>query len=254
MSTISKGRRLGDECRTNFCPESRRKRLRKGSTLLSLGMPITDLTPAIEGRYWKQIPLGKVMKPAGLHLALIWTFTLLCGCKTYHYQLTQPPQFAKTITEQPANITFEPLEYHLQKRNERLAIQIVNPTSDRIVLEGNRSYVVDPNGESHPLPAKVIAPHSHAQLFLPPRPNIVQSPTVAYGYGWGWGPGPWPPYGPGFYYGYYGPYYSATPIEYQIVTPYDWNWHTGPVRVRFSYEQSGKTFEHDFEFDRELDK
>ncbi|MDB6109193.1 MAG: hypothetical protein JWR69_943, partial [Pedosphaera sp.] len=72
-----------------------------------------------------------------------------------------------------------------------------------------------------------------------------------WGGGWGgWG-GPYSPYGGGFYNDFY---YSPAPWYYEIRTPYDWEWKTGPARLRLSYERNGQTFEHNFEIIREREK
>jgi hypothetical protein len=169
------------------------------------------------------------------------------GCRSYVYDLVEPPAAVQRIAGEPITVQYDPLEYHLSRQHNRLSVRIVNPTDDRIMLVGNRSYAVDPHGESHPLRGGMIAPHSHTAMLLPPEPI-----TFPY-YGWGgWGPGwgwGWAPYGP--YYDPYYPGYYAPPVYYhQIATPYDWEWKTGHARLRLTYERDGKTFDHDFEIIR----
>jgi len=188
------------------------------------------------------------MKPSLLLLAT--TAVLFCGCKTYQYRIVQPPAAPAVVADQPVTVRLDPLEYHLARVHDRLGVTVSNPTDDRLTLLGNRSYVVDPRGESHPLRGQVLAPHSFARLFLPPAPLTYAYPDYypwAWGGGWGWGP----------YYPYWGPYYSGyywwppTVSYYQIITEYDWDWHTGPARLRLTFDRNGRTFEHDFEFIRE---
>jgi hypothetical protein len=156
------------------------------------------------------------------------------------------------VADVPVMIRYEPLEYQLARYHDRLSMRIINPTEDRIMLAGNRSYVVDPRGESHPFNSRVIAPHSYTQFLLPPLPITYSYPDYwAWGPGWGWGWG-WGWHDP-FWSPYYGPgFYGPPPVAtYQIITPYNWDWKTGPARLRLTYDRNGKDFEHDFEFVRE---
>ena len=188
-----------------------------------------------------------------------WTWVLLgctlglgSGCRTYQYRLTQPATAAQVITRQTVTVRYEPLEYQFSRDHERLAVRIVNPTEDRIGLRPDRSYVVDPRGESHPLHGRVIGPHSFTFMRLPPEPVSGQV-MAPFGPGLGWGPGFYGyGYGPYAYYGgFYGGYYGPSVATYQVITPYDWNWGTGPARLRLTYDRNGKAFEHEFEFIRE---
>jgi hypothetical protein len=136
-------------------------------------------------------------------------------------------------------------------------MQIQNPTSDRVALLGERSYVTDPQGESHPIRSRLIGPHSYVRMLLPPIPFTFPYPDYTWGWGWGgwqwgWGwPGYVPMYGPYYAEGFYGP----PPIVYdQVLTVYDWRWKTGPVHLRLTYERGKETFEQDFEFDRKPSK
>ncbi len=190
-------------------------------------------------------------------LVLPWAGALaLCGCAQFEYRLAQPANFAQTIPKQGVTVPYPPVEYHLARQDDYLAVQIVNPTEELVNLVPNKSYVVDPGGGSHPLRGRVIAPHSHTVLVLPPAPLSV------YGYGYGpyygyygpyWYPyyrwGPYYPYRFGFYYGW--PYYAPYSYSYQVVTPDHWEWKVGEVRLRLGYESAGSNFEHDFVFERQ---
>jgi len=173
---------------------------------------------------------------------------LLCGCGTYQYRILQPQGVAQPVTEKPVQVSYAPLEYHFAKQHDRLAMQIANPTDDTITLVAERSSVVDPAGESHPLRGRIINPRSFVRMLLPPMSLSIPYPD----YYWGWGPywGPYNPYwGPGPYYGWYGP----PPVSYyEIYTLYDWKWKTGSARLRLTYERKGSTFEHNFEIVREV--
>jgi hypothetical protein len=190
-----------------------------------------------------------------LILTLLLTVSAVCisGCSSYQYRIVQPSNAAGVIGKEPAIVNYEPLQYRLSPQSERLALHITNPTDDRISLLADRSYAVDPRGESHPIRGKVIAPHSFTEMTVPPVP-------VTYTYYAGWGPGWGPGWGWAWGWGsaWHGPYWDpfwggmyAPPSFYQPFTSYDWEWKNGPVRLRFSYEREGKLFEHDFEFVRE---
>ncbi len=185
-----------------------------------------------------------------LPLLLAALLSLTSGCVSYRYRIEQPSTGAPPVTDKPVFIHYDPLDYQLRRDHDRLAMQISNPTADRIVLLGNRSFVVDPHGESHPLRGRVIGPHSYAWLLLPPFPF-----TYAYPDYWAWGPY----WGPGWYDpfwgGWYGPYYGPPPMAYeQVITSYDWRWKSGLARLRLTYERNNKIFEHNFEFVREENK
>jgi hypothetical protein len=189
------------------------------------------------------------MKPNLLFPLLLTAAALVSGCRTYDYQIVRPAPGGR-IADQPVTIQYEPLQYRLSRQHERLALHISNPTDDRITLRGDRSYVVDPQGESHPVRGRVIGPHSYTRMLLPPEP--ITYPYYGYGAGWGggWG-GPYSPYWDGFYNDFY---YSPSVWYYQTRTPYDWEWKTGLARLHLSYERNGQTFAHDFEFIREREK
>jgi hypothetical protein len=179
-------------------------------------------------------------------LLLAAVLVSLCGCATFQYRVLQPQGVAQAITEQPAQVSFAPLEYHFAKQHDRLAVQINNPTDDTIALVGERSSVVDPAGESHPVRGRLINPRSFVRMLLPPQTISIPYPEYYWGGGSYWGPY-YPHWGP--YYGWYGP----PPVSYyQVRTLYDWQWKTGPVRLHLTYDRKGTAFVHDFEIVREV--
>ena len=183
---------------------------------------------------------------------LIWVAACsLCGCQTYQYRIVEPATSALVSDKVTGAVHYDPLDYRFGGHQDRLVVNILNPTADRVLLEGGRSFVVDPQGESHPLVDRVIAPHSFARLVLPPVPITYAYPDY-WGPGWGWGAGWYDP----FWGGRYGPWFYGPPaMAYQqIQTVYDWEWKTGPVRLRLSYGRNGQTFEHNFEITRERTK
>jgi hypothetical protein len=111
--------------------------------------------------------------------ALFAVLFLATGCRTYQYRILQPAQAANTIvTAQPVAVHYEPLDYHFARSRDRLAMRISNPTDDQIILRGDKSFIVDPRGESHPVPGFVIGPHSYSRLLLPPR--LATAEAVGY--------------------------------------------------------------------------
>jgi len=178
----------------------------------------------------------------------------LCGCQTHTYRLVQPATANATIGETPIPLKIEPLEYRVAQHDNRISLRVLNPTSERIVLLGERSSVIDASGESHPLRGRVMEPHSYIRLVLPPVPSGFQHPDYTWGWGWGgatWGWG-WPGYPP-----MSGPYYAEgflgpPPLVYEHpLTVYDWTWNRGPVHLRLTYDRGKESFEHEFEFNRD---
>jgi hypothetical protein len=179
---------------------------------------------------------------------------LLSGCATYEYGIYQPPPLARHISSKAQTTLFyDPLNYTFQAVDNRLVIWINNPTGDPITLVGERSVIVDPDGQSHPLRSQTIAPGSFIKLILPPlRP---------YAFG----------YGPGYYVGSSGfivrhgsrrggvyvndgYYYGNDPCYMTIYDPGDptffqWQDQTD-VRMTLAFERLGKTLEHTFAFHR----
>jgi hypothetical protein len=193
------------------------------------------------------------MKARGGIPSLLAVAMLAGGCRTYTYRVVQPPPPSQTIDEQYVTVQCEPLEYRFKREGKRLLMRIVNPTDQRIALLGNNSYVMNPAGESHPLPPQVLAPHGYASLLLPPKPIMAAVPEPP-GWGWSWGPG-FPTFGPPVYGDfYYGFYYAPPPRTYQLVTPYDWQWGTGTALFHLLYERDGKTFEQELHIVRETRK
>jgi hypothetical protein len=184
-----------------------------------------------------------------LHLLLLSASVIwLSGCQTYVYRVVQPPGITQPVTDKPVTLRYDPLEYQLVGYKDRLAMRISNPTDDRIVLLGDRSYVVDPLGESHPLRTHILGPHSFTRMLLPPIPFTYAYPD----WSWGWA---WAPYDP-FWGPFWGPAFYGPPSVsyYQVNTQYDWTWKTGDARMRFSYDRSRRLFEHNFEIIREPQK
>ncbi|MDB6123672.1 MAG: hypothetical protein JWQ71_2665 [Pedosphaera sp.] len=187
------------------------------------------------------------MKANFLFPIFLLSILAVSGCKTYDYRVVEPANLAQRITKQPVTLHYDPLEYRMARSGGFLAMNIVNPTDDRIVLRGNRSYVIDPQGETHPIRDRVIGPHSFTRMSVPPVPLRYQT----MGPYWGWGVGMGYPFSP-FYGAFYNDfYYGPDYINYEVTTQYDWEWKTGPARLRLAYDRDGKSFDHNFVIIRE---
>src|SRR5262245_44628212 len=101
----------------------------------------------------KTILLLPVMSLCGL---LCMTTT---GCAKYEFDIVDPPELAGHIgSKSDHDVEREPLEYRLRAYDNRLVMRIYNKTDDPIHLQGDRSFVVDPDGQSRPLRSQTIAP------------------------------------------------------------------------------------------------
>lgn len=174
------------------------------------------------------------------------------GCQ-YEYDVVEPTQFAGHIgTRADYVVKRDPLEYRLITYESRLVLQAVNPTDDPISLLGDRSTLVDPHDQSHPLRSQTIAPHSFIKLILPPmRPQPQPyGPTIGFGVtaGAGYngrptnyrtGYGPTPPMA--------GPQYDSVVDDNALY--WDWDGQT-TVQLTLVFERSGHVFSDVFVFKR----
>lgn len=122
-----------------------------------------------------------------MRITLLLTLACLCcGCAKYEFDLLEPRDLARHIAPKTDTIVpVDPLEYRLRAVDNRLVMRIYNNTSDEIQLSGERSTVVDPRGQSHPIRGQTILPNTFAKLILsPPRPRVEP-----YGPTWGFGVG-----------------------------------------------------------------
>ena len=163
---------------------------------------------------------------------------LLSGCAQHEFDLMEPADLAERVgRDQPTIIERSPLNYRLQAAEGRLVMSIRNPSDQPVVLLGEQSYVVDPKGQSRPLPTQTIAPGSFIKLILPP----LRDPRAEPGFGIGIGVGV----------STAGPREDAPVLlSTQNVGPY-WSWRDGtPVRMRLAFRRGDQTFEHEFTFRR----
>src|SRR5215207_3085901 len=104
------------------------------------------------------------------------------GCARYEYTLTQPPDLARHIGAQSDQVVdVDPLQYRLRTVDNRLVVRIYNQTDEPIELLGDKSFVVDPDGQSRPLRGQTIAPHAFMKLIFPPIRPRVYDPGPTFG-------------------------------------------------------------------------
>ena len=189
------------------------------------------------------------------------------GCARYEYDLVEPREFQRHIgrgVDQAVEI--EPITYRLRTVDNRLVMRAYNNTDESIALLGDRSSVVDPDGQSHPLRSQAIAPRSFIKLiFPPPRPEVYPrgGPTFGVGIGYGLHSSVVPPPSDGLpdrrafhtHHNAWEPYFRDTPPQYAAVYDegdvYYWDWRgTGEVRVNLLYRQGERELRHSFVFRR----
>ena len=186
---------------------------------------------------------------------------LLCltGCARYQFVLVEPVECV-IADGQRIVVPVEPMEYRLSSlEDEFLIVRIANPTDEVVEIVGDRTYVVDPTGETHSLGSGIVAPHASITLVFPPPPKVytVRSP---YGSRWRFGHGRWhdrPLHRSPHRFGhrhYRDPFYHDRfddfPRTYYVTEypPGYWSWKTGRVRLHLAYRSGERTFEHNLVF------
>ena len=205
------------------------------------------------------------MRPACAILLL----TFVTGCAKYEYDLVQPSEHQRHIGRNIDQVvTIDPLEYRLRTVDNRLVMRVYNPTEDSIQLVGDKSVVVDPQGQSHPLRTQTIAPRSYIKLILPPLRPRVYDPGPHFGVGVGVGVSRYhyrrypyyhstyyhPYYDPWPYYPYYYDHYYDGPRYLYLEDDNDaryWDWRgVGEARVILIYQRGDDDFRHELVFRR----
>jgi len=173
----------------------------------------------------------------------ILALVVLTGCARYEYDLVEPREFTRHIgrnVDQAVDI--EPLTYRLRS---------------------DKSTVVDPDGQSHPLRSQSIAPRSFIKLILPPpRPQVYdRGPTFGVGVGYGISSVvPDPPDGlpdrRAFHthHNQWEPYFRDEPQYFAVYDESDtfyWDWKSvGEARVNLVYRRGESELRHAFVFRR----
>lgn len=180
-------------------------------------------------------------------LAAVWLMT--AGCARYQYVLVEPGGGEQAIVPKKRLVVpVEPITYRLGTDDGYLLVRVANPTDEPIRIVGEASYVVDPEGETHPLGGGTIAPHAYVDLALPPPPTVYHGYTGYSGFGWGYGRwgGPYGWRGWGYPYGWYDPwYYGPSSYTVEVYGPHNWEWKTGTARLHLTFERGQERFQQD---------
>ena len=155
------------------------------------------------------------------------------GCTQYEYVITSPEEFAGRLTRQERVLASEPVIFHVVDQSSRVGIRIENDSDKEMMLKGEESYVVTPDGRSEPLRTGTIAPMTWAAFTVPPLVRVYEANGgVSIGFGIGsWGHHHYGGIGMG-YDQFYDPVYA----------PRDevaWRWKEGAVRIHLVIEQAG---------------
>jgi hypothetical protein len=208
------------------------------------------------------------MRSASIAIFALIVCLVSTGCARYEYELVEPREQTRHVGRSvDAVAEIDPLTYRLRSVDNRLVMRVYNNADGSIELLGDRSSVVDPNGQSHPLRSMSIAPHSFIKvIFPPPRPYVYDtSPTFGVGVGYGVRvdaiPGP-PPEGLpdrrdfhmhenawNSYFRDEPQYLAAAVIEDS--DSYYWTWKsTGEARINLVYRRGESEIRHAFVFRR----
>ena len=175
------------------------------------------------------------------------------GCAHAEYDILQPQELAQHVgTKNWVTVPMDPIEYQMIAADNHLIVRAYNRSNEPIQFVGEQSTVVDPAGQSHPLPLQnqTILPGSFIRLVLPPRrPRLAPSgPTIGIGIGGVFGSAGRFRRGFGysrFGYGYgYHPFWYDHPRYYAVYGGGDealyWNWKDeGRVRLVLVYRPQG---------------
>lgn len=176
------------------------------------------------------------------------TALLFSGCTNYEYDLVRPTELATHISKK-AESSFErdPFEYRMRAVEDRLVINIKNKTDDPIQLLGDRSSVVDPGGQSHPLRSQTMAANSFIKLILPPPRPTVRQTGPTFGIGVGTRIGDRRGYNDSID-GFNDPFYDEP--RYMVLIDDDamyWSWRgEGDVRLLLMFQRGDQTFSQEF--------
>jgi hypothetical protein len=173
-------------------------------------------------------------------ILLIFIPLFLVGCAKYQYRVIQPSQAEVGIVREksPQTITLEPLDYRLIAIENRLVMEIHNPTEDPLQLRGDLSTVVTEDGQTHTMRTLPIAAHAQTRIILPPPPPTMERTGPSFTFGGG--------ISSGGYRRYHNDYYWDDSRRYRYNDPNDpyfWNWPTpSTIHLRLVYDRAGKQF------------
>lgn len=174
--------------------------------------------------------------------AVLCACGLFAGCASYEVRLTQPAEAAAKLESQELSFEKPPLEFRINDLKDRVGLRIINNADDAVTLVGEKSYVVDPSGQSRTIGGGTIAPHSFLALSVPPVHREYRDRS---GFGLGIGGGS----GGGF--AGVGVGHSWDEGGDPTVTYKAFPWEQGEVRVHLAFQRGESTSAQDFTFDRE---
>ena len=207
------------------------------------------------------------MRSASVAILALFVFVVAAGggCARYEYDLVEPREHTRHIgREVDQAVEIDPLTYRLRSVDNRLVMRVYNNTDESIELLGDKSTVVDPEGQSHPLLSQSIAPRSFIKLIIPPpRPQVYDhGPTFGVGVGYGIHSSVVPTPHDGLpdrrlfhtHHNAWEPYFRDSPQYFTVYDESDtfyWNWKgTGEARVNLVYRRGDSELRHAFVFRR----
>jgi len=178
-------------------------------------------------------------------IACLLVLLAFTGCARYEFDVVEPPELARHIgPDKWETANWGPVDYRLRTVENRLVVDVHNVTDREMRLLGDRSYVVGPDGQSHPLGGRVIGPKSFVRLILPPMLRAVPTgPRVGFGVGVGIGGGGWHRHRGGYFVGAaYDPFWDEPRYAVVFDGPEGgyWEWPgEGEARLMLVIQQAG---------------
>jgi hypothetical protein len=116
--------------------------------------------------------------------ALLGLLTLLTGCKSYEYAISDGGGgYAQVVKDKDLVVPAEPARLRLRQVSSHCVVLIDNPTTQPIAFDGGQSTIVDPKGQSRQIASQMIAGGSFVKLILPPIREPDQNPQMHFGIG-----------------------------------------------------------------------
>lgn len=167
--------------------------------------------------------------------------SLCTGCATIEFDAT-PEGAAQPVrvgNDQDVQIALAPLQYRMRADEGHLIVWIENPTNVAVELVGDKSAVVDPQGDAHPLRDQMILPGESVKAVFPPvyEGPAPQPPSAA-------GTGIQPYDRPGF---------ITVPDDWENEESRDatWQWDDGAeIDLNLVYQRGQQQFEQHFSIRR----
>ena len=172
---------------------------------------------------------------------LLTAMLLLCGCQ-YDFAIVKPTNLAGVIgAKAPLVVALAPVEYRFQAAEGRLVVEIHNTGTSDLQVDGERSSVVDPTGQTHPIRGQLIPAGAFAKFILPPM-RVEHGPEGFFQFG------VWADDNDSG-----GKAVATTQPVYlgELDNLDEWDWHGETnVEVELTILRGPDTFVHDFEFHR----